>query len=1273
MRVALRWALLLSSCVAAAAPVTSAGEQLKNLAGADSGAVFMAEPTSVGNGSLNYINDGNESSYWYAGDGQPKSTVLVMLRAPSMVHSVRFLSWATGRHAPCDYRVLTFDSGTGETHVLADVKGDTTRGPKWVEIKAGQPVLADQVMLQVTDVQEHVHGAVLYEFQVLGSGTQSAADAPKLKPDGTYLFVSAGRNLLSQSPDEVRMSVSAGPLGKGEMLWTKSFRSLGFQPVAIDVSKWSGKTVQIHLQASGSGKGDEGVWLAPRVVKGQESIADLVAYWSACHLGSLDGALVGEAKAPNAITCPLTAGKSGITIEVPFSAAAVRANEQMRLELENRRYGASQDRLQPRETAAMQLDLTGHWQMCGQDPSISNQFGTDEGRILPDMRPWHWLEVSVPGSVRSGLTEGGAIEDPYWSDNAGKSLWTEKKDWWFKKSVVIPKSWSGRNIYLGFDGIDYYSSVWINGKFLGDHEGLYGGPVCDVTKLVRFNKPNEIVVQIHPGGTNEPGKVFKGFIFMKWHYLTDISPRGIWRGCRLVATGPVRVENPYAKTHSLTEKEAVLEISADVLNSGKAGKAVLSGTISGENVETLPQNFSRQVNLSPGTQTVTWQLHVANPKLWWPKGMGQPSLYRLKLEASTGGAVSDTISTTFGIRTIEFERNPGLESDVNSRFMCRVNGKLISLRGAGGYGCHDQLYREHARKDAWLINVAEALNYNFIRVHGGGVIASDGFYDLCDRMGMMVWQEFMIANMTIRDEHPEVWRTQTVQSILRLRNHPSLIRWCGGNEFNPDDTGSDNKKIVDTFEQCVAKYDGSRLFARAAQYVNDPHYNDESGDYGGLNPAACTEYAGAYAGSILGERSLRKFLPADDVKRWPPVTKEKIAPFLPSGVAARLDNSRRGAFVFHTALTGRCDAWGWPGDLTILLPQWLFFGKPRSMDEAFEQSQVSGGCTTAYVAETFRSHWPHPSLYASWDFAPIWPMAIIWGPMDYYGSVLPCAYYYKRAQEPLHVLMQLKTKAYVKTPVAGINAFTKIYAPGENFEGQIFVVSDLDHAVAKHTVRAQIFDSNLDLILEKMLDVPKVEQGPSALSLGAFIWSIPKTLPNQVALVCVSLMDADGKLASRSAYPIWISSERNKLISDVAARRDDGPWLTDLKHAKTELKLTAITQEAVFADDDYLPSGDHRCAHICVDVVNSGSKPAFHTGVEITNADCRYICDDNYFVLMPGETKRITLQIDRSTAPFFECVRNELVEPLGSELELSAAAWNAPAEVARIPVRQILP
>ena len=960
-----------------------------------------------------------------------------------------------------------------------------------------------------------------------------------------------------------------------------------------------------------------------------------------------------------------------------------------RFEIERRQYGASDDRLQARASDTGGIELAGKWQMSGRDAGTTNLIGVGQPRALPEMKGWQWHEVSVPGSVRSGLLEAGVIEDPYWSDNAPKSLWTEKQDWWFRKAVVVPEQWSGQRVFLGFDGVDYYSSIWFNGQFLGDHEGMYGGPVQDVTRLVRFGQTNEVVVQVHPGGTDEPGKAFKGYIFMKWHYLTDISPRGVWRGARLVATGPVRLENPFVRIQSANDKEAALEITADLHNPDQATQVLVKGRVAGESFKGREQSFSLPVELAKGDQAFRYRLRVAKPRLWWPAGMGAADLYRLTLTAQTQEGVSDSISTVFGIRTLEFERNPGLEPTsngagdqnvaalkskpgagfeptANDRFMCRINGKLISMRGAGGFGAHDQLYRFHTRKDAWLIKAAQAMNFNFLRLHGSGIIATDEFYDLCDRMGMMVWQEFMVSNMALSGVHHEVWRAQTVQSIRRLRNHPSLVYWCGGNEFNPDSPEGDTRKIVDMFADCVRENDGTRPFSRAAQYVNDPHYNDQSGFYGGQKIAACSEYSGGFAGTIIGERSLRKFLPQKDVKLWPPATQDKLEQFLPPDVLAGWDNTRRGPFVFHTALTGRLSYW--IGDLAVILPQCVFFGIPRTMDQAFEVSQVCGGYTTAYTAETFRSRWPLPSLYASWDYAPIWPMSLIWGPVDYYGAVLPCAYYYKRALEPLHILMQLDPREHAKVAVLPIDAFPKVFEPGEPFRGRVYVVCDLDHPVGQHRAEVRILNAKFEPLHQENLSMSRLERGPSSLLVRTIAWPILPSTPNQTALVCVSLKDAAGKLVSRSVYPIWISSERGKLVNDVATRRDHGPWLTELKQSPTKLRIRPISKKASFSGNDYLPAGTQHCAQVVVEVANIGDKPAFHTGIEITNADCRYLCDDNYFMLMPGETKRVKIEIDRSLQPFYDFVRPELVEPVGGELKLAASAWNAPAAVCTVAV-----
>ena len=125
-------------------------------------------------------------------------------------------------------------------------------------------------------------------------------------------------------------------------------------------------------------------------------------------------------------------------------------------DIERRRYGADEDRLQVRDSDTRGIELAGRWQMSGRDAGTTNPVTAGQARALPEMNGWQWHEVSVPGSVRSGLLEAGVIEDPYWSDNAPKSLWTEKQDWWFRKTVVVPERWSGQRVLLGFDGVDYY-------------------------------------------------------------------------------------------------------------------------------------------------------------------------------------------------------------------------------------------------------------------------------------------------------------------------------------------------------------------------------------------------------------------------------------------------------------------------------------------------------------------------------------------------------------------------------------------------------------------------------------------------------------------------------------------------------------------------------------------------------------------------------------------------------------------------------------------------
>ncbi len=1249
--------IVLGGVIVTQAPAPAQG--LRNLALAENGAIFFAEPTAVGNGSLTWINDGKTNTYWYAGDNQPKSTVLVLLKGASTVQQIRFLSWATGRHAPRDYQIQLINSATGEAHTVASVTGDTTVNPNWVEINFA-PVVADRVVMRIFDVQEHQHGAVIYEFQVMGaqSGTTTGHGLGALDPAKTWVVFGPGKSLATAyGGNPITLKVIAGLPGQEQVVFNRQYNEPALSQVAVDLSQWEGRTINLKFQVEGTG-GDVGVWVNPRIVKAGQTLLDLIYDWSQYYECTVVGNVTfGDTFGDYGILGTVTGATSSVTFSVPLSASLLRSRSEQRIARQQVDYGATEDRLRERADIDSQIDLSGDWQLASRDPDPAHPFGDGEQRAIPDMTGWVWTTVSVPGSIRSCLFGAGQIADPYWSTNAADSRWVEAKEWWFRKSVTVPAAWSGRRVFLGFDGVDYYSSVWLNGTFLGDHEGMYGGPVKDVTSLVHFGQPNDLVVLIHRGGTDEPERIFKGFIFMKWHYQTDMSPRGIWSKARLVSTGGVRLEHPFVKTLSISQSAAELEVSVDAYNSGAPGPVTVSGSIAGANFTGGDQAFTIQADLPTGWKTLTYRLLVASPRLWWPHGMGDPNLYSLRLSATAGGSQSDAISARFGIRTIEVLNNPGL--DPGSRFLqytnasrrnqpplypfiMKINGKVISMRGAGGYSAHDQLYRFYTEKDRWFTRVAQALNYNFLRLHGAGMIGTDDFYNDCDEMGMMVWQEFMIANWELKQIRPEVWRTQVVQSIYRLRNHPSLVYWCGGNEFDTD--SAHNKPTVDMFERMLAQHDGTRPFTRSSPWGGDLHYANEN-TYDISNFAACSEYSGAFDGSIVQMRALSKFVPAADVTRWPPTTTEKLNLYLPSDVLQGWDNTQRGPFAFHTALTDRLP--GWVGDMELVIPTWLYFGVPRSMEDAIEFSQIHNGLMTSYIMEAYRAHWPLPSLYVSWDYAPIWPMSITWGPIDYYGGVQPCAYYYKRGQEPLHVLMQY-----------GANSYPRAYAPGQQFEGKVYVVSDLDSAISDYTVSVSVLNAQLQRVTQSQFTLSNLAAGPSTAQVGTFSWQIPAGMTAQPMLVALFLKNSAGEIASRSVYPIWVTPEASAMMADPSIRRDRGPWLTQLKSAQTQFLISRVSQSVDFTGDE---------ATAVLDITNIGTKPAFNTGLEIEGADCRYICDDNYFYLLPLETKRVTVQINKGLHPFYEGVKPELIHPVGASLRFTVNAWNAPPVSTNIP------
>ena len=414
----------------------------------------------------------------------------------------------------------------------------------------------------------------------------------------------------------------------------------------------------------------------------------------------------------------------------------------------------------------------------------------------------NWYKATVPGTVLATLVDNGVYPEPLYGENNRPDKIPEalcRTDWWYRSVFAVPSSYAGRNIWLNFDGINYAAEVWVNGKKAGTVKGAFIRGRFDITSMVEPGKAAAVAVRIspqpHPGvpaehtlgaGNGPIGGISRldGPTFactIGWDWIPGIRDRasGIWQKVFLTATGPVVVRDPRVTTDLPLPRtdSALVEVQATVRNvTGLPQKGVLKGCFG-------DVAFEKPVELAAwSAQTVTFdaktfpQLHLSNPKLWWPNGLGAPNLYSLHLSFETEGQVSDAQDTSFGIREITYDV-PGSDSLALS-----VNGVRVFCKG-GNWGMDEALKRiPRARLEA-QVRMHQLANYTMIR-NWGGQSTSDDLYDLCDQYGILVWDEFFQFN-TADPLDLDLYLANARDKVLRIRNHPSIAVWCGRNEATP--------------------------------------------------------------------------------------------------------------------------------------------------------------------------------------------------------------------------------------------------------------------------------------------------------------------------------------------------------------------------------------------------------------------------------------------------------------------------------------------------------
>lgn len=469
-----------------------------------------------------------------------------------------------------------------------------------------------------------------------------------------------------------------------------------------------------------------------------------------------------------------------------------------------------------------------------------------------------WLDAIVPGTVLTTLCAAlpGQYPDPYYGTqsqsipDASQPGGMDAYTFWFATDVTIPQLSTGQQAWIHFRGINEAAEVFFNGVQLNDAtlRGMFLRHSFNVTSLARTK--NRVAVRVKPpdppgvpGGNGGKAPNIGNSVTMRysvgWDWVIPIPDRntGIWDEVLVEITGPVTIGDPHVVTTVLDAKGALRDyatvaVSTEITNSSvQAVTCTLSCEIDGK-------TLSAEVAIAPGTvnNVAFTPLRIDRPRLWWPNGYAadvsaaQP-LYPLTLRASVNGAVSQERSLNVGIRQVTV-KIVDVEGNRTSRAF-HVNGERIFLRGGNWIGT-DAMLRLSRQRYEDEVRLHAMTGLNFIRVWGGGIAERPEFYEACDRYGMLVMQDFWLSGeyeYGYPPEYDDIFLACASDTIQLLRNHPSLLFWCGANESRP------GGKLKDGLPALVETVDGTRPYIYMSTNISgstDDQYLD--GPYGCLEP-----------------------------------------------------------------------------------------------------------------------------------------------------------------------------------------------------------------------------------------------------------------------------------------------------------------------------------------------------------------------------------------------------------------------------------------------------
>lgn len=649
--------------------------------------------------------------------------------------------------------------------------------------------------------------------------------------------------------------------------------------------------------------------------------------------------------------------------------------------------------------------------------------------------PSKWISATVPGAVQLDIAKAGKYHQPfYFAEHWKDYLWMEDQYYTYRTSFPKPDLAVGERAVFISRGIDYEFRIYLNGEELLHQEGMFTPVKLDLTEKLKDKNELKILVfpapKLHekPVDRSQASQVAKPAVSYGWDWHPRLVPLGIWDETYFEIQPQSHIDDfhvNYSLNKELTQAEIKLEISGRNL----AGLPF---------VWTLKDETGKEVLKSESKTESTF----SNPQLWWPHDQGKPYLYTSTLQLfDASGKVIQTTESKIGFRRIKLVMNEGAWHEPDGFPKSRsvppaqleINGRKIFCKGTNWV--NPEIFPGIITRERYdeLLTLAKEANFNILRIWGGGIVNKESFFKLCDEKGILVWQEFPLACNNYPDDphYLSTLKQESASIINRVKKHPSLAFWCGGNELFNSWSGMTDQSLALRLlnSQCLA-LDPNSPFIPTSPLMGMAHGNYVFRDFqtkeevfSNMARAHYTTYTEFGMPAPASVEVLKTIIPKEEL--WPPKPGT--------------------SWESHHAYKA------WVGN-TWLCQDIIedYFGVSNSLEELVANGQLMQGEGYKCIFEEARRQKPYCAMAANWCYNEPWPTAANNSLLSYPSIPKPGFYAVKNACRP--VLASAK--------------FSKFkWTEGETFFADVWMLNDYYKDLPSGKVKVKLVGAGGELVL----------------------------------------------------------------------------------------------------------------------------------------------------------------------------------------------------------------